>query len=154
MEFLAALSRAERCIWNGAPRRTAAALLRQASLKWDSVGMCLLLCVVSLSCMGYAGKILSFKRRAALSAPRAQEGLSCAGAQQRPRYPVAGDGCSQEGLVLCLLASLVSQAAVTEPLRSQETRAEPLGSGELQPLFTAGRREAGGAAWGALPGLM
>lgn len=47
------------------------------------------------------------------------------------------------------LASFLSQAAVTEPLLSQETSAELLGSRELKSLFTPGRE---GGWEGELPG--
>lgn len=47
------------------------------------------------------------------------------------------------------LASFLSQAAVTEPVLSQETSAEQLGSRELKSLFTAGRE---GGWEGELPG--
>lgn len=57
----------------------------------------------------------------------------------------------QEGLLPRLSGSFPFQAAVTEPIWSEETFAELLGSGELQSSVTGA---GGGWGWGALPRLM
>lgn len=107
------------------------------------------------SCSLQLGVVFTFQT--CPEVPAAQDSLCwaegqeepCAGAQRS--YPVSSYPLSRRISFPICLAPSCSQAALTEPIWSEETFAELLGSGELQSSVTGA---GGGWGWGALPGLM